>query len=62
MEKLIESFMGVIEVLVCGGLIAWGGHSALKVVHHELKEATIRALKAPSPSLSQFTKKLTDPK
>ncbi|MBX9767924.1 MAG: hypothetical protein K2X47_11685 [Bdellovibrionales bacterium] len=61
MEKLIDSFIGLIEVLVCGGLIVWGGGNALKYAHNQMRAVAVEALKMPSPSLSDFTKKLTRP-
>jgi hypothetical protein len=61
MEKLIDNFIGLIEVLVCGGLIVWGGGNALKYAHDQMRTAAIEALKKPTPSLSDFTRKLTRP-
>ena len=59
MEKLIDSFVGLVEVLLCGSLVFWGGSSALRYAHDQVKGAAIEALKKPTPSLSNFTQKLT---
>ncbi len=61
MEKIIDSVLGLIEIVALTGAIGIGGAMALKSIHDEVRKQTIEALKRPTPSLSHFSKQLTAP-
>ena len=59
MEKLLDGFLGVVEILVVAGLLTWGAGKGLTFVYDQVRKETFEALKRPSPSLEKFTKQLT---
>jgi hypothetical protein len=60
MEKIIESVLGLIETILITGALGFGGAMGLKALHDEARKQAIEALKRPTPSLSNFTRKLTN--
>jgi len=61
MEKYIDSFLGLIEVLIISGVVGISGYAGLKVLHEAVRKEAIAALKKPTPSLVSFSSKLTSP-
>jgi len=61
MEKYIDSFLGLIEILIFSGIIGVSGYAGLKVLHETVRKEAIAALKKPTPSLVGFSRKLTSP-
>lgn len=61
MEKIIDAFIGLIELAVITGVIGYGGAMSFRAVHDKVRTETIEALKRPTPSLTRFTRKLTAP-
>ncbi len=61
MEKIIDAAIGAIEVIVLSGIIGFVGVKGVHALHNQLQKETIEALKRPTPSLSRFTRQLTDP-
>ena len=61
MEKIIDAAIGLIEVIAITGIIGFGGTMGLRALHHKIQKETIEALKRPTPSLSHFSKQLTQP-
>ncbi len=59
MEKLLDGFLGVVEILVVAGVLTWGASKGLAYVYDEVRKETFEALKRPSPSLEKFTQQLT---
>lgn len=59
MDKIIEPILGLIEILVITGFLGFAGAKGLETLHSEMRRETIKALSRPTPSLSQFTQKLT---
>jgi hypothetical protein len=62
MEKIIDAFIGLIEVAVITGVIGYGGAMSFRSLHDKVRAETIEALNRPTPSLSHFTKQLTAPR
>ena len=62
MEKYIDSFFGLIEILIVSGIVGMSGYAGLKALHETVRKETIAALKNPTPSLVSFSRKLTAPK
>lgn len=62
MEKLLDGFLGVIEVLVVAGVLTWGTTKGLAYVYDHVRKETFEVLKRPQPSLENFTQKLTQKK
>ncbi len=61
MEKIIDAALGLIEALVIGSALGFGGMKAIEVMHSKVQKATVEALKKPTPSLSHFPERLTKP-
>ena len=61
MEKLIESILGLIQIILVTGFVGIGTTQALRILHDEVRKEAIEALKKPTPSLVEFTRKLTAP-
>ena len=59
MERLLDGFLGVIEILFVAGLLTWGAGKGLSYVYDQVRKETFEALKRPSPSLEKFTQQLT---
>ena len=59
MKEVIEGFLGLIEALAVAGLISWGGAKGIEWLYQEVRRETVEALKRPTPSLVDFTQKLT---
>lgn len=62
MEKIIDAAIGLIEVIAITGAIGFGGAMGLRALHDEVRKETIEALKRPTPSLSDFSRQLTNMK
>ena len=61
MKEVFGQFFGLIEALILSGLISWGGAKGIEWLYLEVRKETFRALMQPTPSLSDFTQKLTSP-
>lgn len=61
MEKIIDAALGFIQVIAITGAIGLGGAIGVRVLHDKVQKETIEALKKSSPSLWQFSRKLTAP-
>lgn len=61
MDKILDSALGLIEVLVLTGALGFGGYYGIRELHDITRREVIRALKEPTPSLSRFSKQLTAP-
>ena len=61
MEKIIDAVLGFIEVVTISGIIGFGGAKGIQVLHDEVRRETVKALKRPTPSLSDFSRQLTMP-
>ncbi len=59
MEKLLDGFLSVIEILFVAGTLTWGTTKGLTYVYDQVRRETFEVLKRPQPSLVQFTQKLT---
>lgn len=61
MEKIIDAALGLIEALVIGSALGFGGMKAIEVMHSKIQKVTLEALKKPTPSLLRFSERLTKP-
>ncbi|MBL7542824.1 MAG: hypothetical protein JNL11_03365 [Bdellovibrionaceae bacterium] len=61
MEKIIDAALGLIEAAVITGILGFGGFKGLQALHNQIRKETISALKSPTPSLSDFSRRLTAP-
>lgn len=61
MEKIIDMVLGLIEVVTISGLIGFGGFKGLQLLHEKVRKETVHTLKKPTPSLSDFSRRLTKP-
>lgn len=59
MEKILDAALEVIEIVIVSGVIGFGGLKGLQFLHHLVQRETMEALTTPTPSLSRFSKKLT---
>ncbi len=61
MEKVLDTALGFIEAIVISGVLGFGAVKGLQVFHDHVRKETIKALKKPVPSLSDFSRQLTEP-
>lgn len=61
MEKILDTAIGLIEAIAITGAIGFFGAMGFRALHDEVRKETIEALKRPTPSLCDFSRKLTMP-
>ena len=59
MEKILDAALGLIETIFVVGVIGFSGVKCFENMHHFAHAQTLKVLKTPSPSMSQFSRKLT---